>query len=157
MRPAVRCHGFGEADRKHPTKRNSLAPGVGGEGRVSGQLRVQIDEPKPRQPKGVAARIVTSFVARLANTGSISCTSLRAIANSGSQRTRVSSCYGLPEGTALSTGLRGEREIAMKPWSDPRNSPSTRTLGSHGSDPPRRQLRPVVSLFQKKPPAWPPL
>jgi len=62
-------------------------------------------------PQGVAARIGASFVARLANTGSIGCTSLRAIANSVSQRTRVSSCYGLPEGTALSTELR-ESDLA---------------------------------------------
>jgi hypothetical protein len=117
MRPAVRCHGFSE--RGHATKYYPLAPGVGGEGGVRGQLRFRLDEPKPRQPKGVAARIVTSFVARLANTGSIGCTSLRAIANSGSQRTRVSSCYGLPEGAALSTELRGELESARKPWSDP--------------------------------------
>ena len=34
------------------------------------------------------------FVARLANTASIGCTSLRAIDDSGSHRTRVSLCYG---------------------------------------------------------------
>jgi large conductance mechanosensitive channel len=46
-------------------------------------------------PQGGAARIVTDFVARLANMGNISCASLRVIANSASHRTRVSSCYGL--------------------------------------------------------------
>jgi hypothetical protein len=46
-------------------------------------------------PQGVAARIGAGFVARLANMGNIGCASLRAIANSGSQRTRVSLCYGL--------------------------------------------------------------
>jgi hypothetical protein len=43
-------------------------------------------------PQGVAARIAASFVARLANTASIGFTSLRAIDNSGSHRTRVSLC-----------------------------------------------------------------
>jgi len=41
-------------------------------------------------PQGVAATIPASFVARLANTASIGFTSLRAIDDSGSQRTRVS-------------------------------------------------------------------
>ena len=59
------------------------------------------------KPLGTCSALRGTFVARLANTGSIGCTSLRAIANSGSQRTRVSSCYGLPEGTALSTELPG--------------------------------------------------
>jgi hypothetical protein len=43
-------------------------------------------------PQGVAATIAASFVARLANTASIGLTSLRAIDDSDSQRTRVSSC-----------------------------------------------------------------
>jgi hypothetical protein len=43
-------------------------------------------------PQGVAARIAASFVARLANTASIAFTSLRAIDDSVSQRTRVSLC-----------------------------------------------------------------
>jgi hypothetical protein len=43
-------------------------------------------------PQGVAATIAASFVANLANTASIGCGSLRAIDDSGSQRTRVSSC-----------------------------------------------------------------
>jgi hypothetical protein len=43
-------------------------------------------------PQGVAATIAASFVARLANTASIAFTSLRAIDDSGSQRTRVSLC-----------------------------------------------------------------
>jgi hypothetical protein len=42
-------------------------------------------------PQGVAATIAASFVARLANTASIGCTSLRDIDDSDSQRTRVSS------------------------------------------------------------------
>ena len=59
-------------------------------------------------PLGTCSALHGTFVARLANTGSIGCASLRAIANSDSQRTRVSSCYGLPEGTALSTELLGQ-------------------------------------------------
>ena len=43
-------------------------------------------------PQGVAAIIAASFVANLANTASIGCGSLRAIDDSDSQRTRVSSC-----------------------------------------------------------------
>jgi hypothetical protein len=46
-------------------------------------------------PQVVAARITASFVARLANTASIGFTSLRAIDDSDSQRTRVSLCQGL--------------------------------------------------------------
>jgi hypothetical protein len=43
-------------------------------------------------PQGVAARIDAGFVARLANIGHIGFTSLRAIANSDSHRTRISLC-----------------------------------------------------------------
>ena len=43
-------------------------------------------------PQGVAATIAASFVARLANTASIGCTSLRASDDSDSQRTRISLC-----------------------------------------------------------------
>jgi hypothetical protein len=43
-------------------------------------------------PQGVAVIIAASFVARLANTASIGCTSLLTSDDSASQRTRVSSC-----------------------------------------------------------------
>jgi hypothetical protein len=43
----------------------------------------------------VAARIGASIVARLANILDIGCIERLAITNSGPQRTRVSSCYGL--------------------------------------------------------------
>ena len=59
-------------------------------------------------PLGTCSALHGTFVARLANTASIGCTSLRAIDDSVSQRARVSSCYGLPEGAALSTELPGQ-------------------------------------------------
>ena len=54
-------------------------------------LRTQLGRNRA-SPQGVAATIAASIVARLANTASIGVTSLRAIDNSGSQRTRVSLC-----------------------------------------------------------------
>jgi hypothetical protein len=80
MKHTLRCHGFGGMVRR---TRISTAWGS----RQGGG-----DEPKPRQPQGVAARIAAAFVARLANMGNIAFASLRGIANSGSHRTRVSSC-----------------------------------------------------------------
>jgi hypothetical protein len=50
------------------------------------------DRQNSASPQGVAAIIAASFVANLANTASIGCGPLRAIDDSGSQRTRVSLC-----------------------------------------------------------------
>jgi len=61
-------------------------------------------------PQGVAARIAASIVARLANTASIGCTSLRAIDDPASQRTRVSSCYGLSRKNRLRITVQ-ERDL----------------------------------------------
>ena len=80
MKHTLRCHGFGDAG---PAKPSDSATGM----HRAGSLR-----PKPCQPKRVEARIAASFVARLANTASIGCASLRAIDDSDSQRTRVSLC-----------------------------------------------------------------
>ena len=80
MKHTLRCHGFGDVGQ---VALSDLALGM---------LGAHSRGPKPCQPKGVAARIAASFVASLANTASIGCTSLRAIDDSGSQRTRVSSC-----------------------------------------------------------------
>ncbi len=71
VKHTLRCHDFGGE-----AKGNRI--GHGGQNRAS--------------PQGVAATIAASFVARLANTASIGRTSLRAIDDSDSQRTRVSPC-----------------------------------------------------------------
>jgi len=83
MKHTLRCHGFGDTGNE---PRLAQYPGCA-EREAASQNRAS--------PQGVAARIGTAFVARLANIPDIGCTSLRAIANSGSHRTRVSSCYGL--------------------------------------------------------------
>jgi hypothetical protein len=80
MNHTLRCHDFGlrnsEAGQVMEYALNSS--GTFGQNRAS--------------PQGVAARIAASFVARLANTASIGFSSLRAIDDSVSQRTRASSC-----------------------------------------------------------------
>ena len=84
MKHTLRCHDFGEAPIMMSRNGNDgavlvvMVPAQLGENRAS--------------PQGVAATIAPSFVARLANTASIGFTSLRAIDDSGSQRTRVSLC-----------------------------------------------------------------
>jgi hypothetical protein len=83
MKHTLRCHGFGDAGK------------VAGVSPAASTLRGEAASQNRASPQGVAARIGTAFVARLANIPDIGCTSLRAIANSGSHRTRVSSCYGL--------------------------------------------------------------
>jgi hypothetical protein len=83
MKHTLRCHDFG-------WQRMS--------GRILSRL-VPHGRDQARQnrasPRGVAAIIAAGFVARLANTPGIGCTSLRAIDDSDSQRTRVSSCQAL--------------------------------------------------------------
>jgi hypothetical protein len=77
MKHALRCHDFGLMACSVPVKIELM--------------------PSPRShigqnlasPQGVAVTIAASFVARLANTAGIGCTSLRAIDDSASQRTRV--------------------------------------------------------------------
>jgi hypothetical protein len=80
MNHTLRCHDFGMSISKSgdAVKRESSSRGAIGQNRAS--------------PQGVAATIAASFVARLANTASIGFTSLRAIDDSASQRTRASSC-----------------------------------------------------------------
>jgi hypothetical protein len=80
MKHTLRCHGFGDAGE------------VGRVSPASRKLRGDATGQNCASPQGVAARIVTGFVARLANIPDIGCTSLRAIANSGSHRPRVSLC-----------------------------------------------------------------
>jgi len=84
MKHTLRCHGFGDAWN---VARVSLAS--------TGRTKREAASQNRASPQGVAARIGTGFVARLANILDIGCTSLRAIANSGSHRTRVSLRYGL--------------------------------------------------------------
>jgi hypothetical protein len=84
MKHTLRCHDFGEAPIM--MSRNGNAGAV-----LAAIVRAQLGQDRA-SPQGVAATIAVSFVARLANTVSIGFTSLRAIDNSGSQRTRVSSC-----------------------------------------------------------------
>jgi hypothetical protein len=83
MKHTLRCHGFGEGNEWPVSAFNRY----GLKHEAAGQNRAS--------PQGVAATIAASFVARLANMASIGCTSLRAIDDSDSQRTRVSSCHGL--------------------------------------------------------------
>jgi hypothetical protein len=80
MKHTLRCHDFGWGHAADAQSCRFM------QGRLSvpGQNRAS--------PNGVAASIASSFVAKLANTASIGFTSLRAIDNSDSQRTRVSSC-----------------------------------------------------------------
>jgi hypothetical protein len=84
MKHTLRCHDFGEAPIM--MSRN----GNGGTVLVAMVLS-QLGQNRA-SPQGVAATIPASFVARLANTASIGVTSLRAIDDSGSQRTCVSLC-----------------------------------------------------------------
>jgi hypothetical protein len=80
MKHTLRCHDFGLMTFSYAKEiKLMLSPG-----RRIGQNRAS--------PQGVAATIAASFVTRLANTASIGCTSLRAIDDSDSQRTRVSLC-----------------------------------------------------------------
>jgi hypothetical protein len=81
MKHTLRCHGFGGA-------RNVAFPASP----QPGSAELEAAGHNRASPQGVAARIGTGFVARLANMPDIGCTSLRAIANSDSQRTRVSLC-----------------------------------------------------------------
>ena len=53
------------------------------------------DAPSKHKPLGTCSALRGTFVARLANSASVGCTSLRAIDDSGAHRTRVSSCQGL--------------------------------------------------------------
>jgi len=84
MKHTLRCHDFGEAPIMMSCNGDggavllAMVPAQLGQNRAS--------------PRGVAATIVASIVARLANTASIGVTSLRAIDDSVSQRTRVSLC-----------------------------------------------------------------
>ena len=80
MKHTLRCHDFGLAacDRDKVVELMLSPASIGGQNRAS--------------PQGVAAQIAASFVARLANTASIGFTSLRAIDDFGSHRTRVSLC-----------------------------------------------------------------
>jgi hypothetical protein len=80
MKHTLRCHDFGRHILKVMLPFELMADWCS----RRGQNRAS--------PQGVAAKIAASFVARLANTASIGCTSLRAIDDFGSQRTRVSSC-----------------------------------------------------------------
>ena len=84
MKHTLRCHDFGEAPVM--MSRNSNGGCI-----VVAMGPVQLGQDRAG-PQGVAATIAASFVARLANTANIGCTSLRAIDDSGSQRTRVSLC-----------------------------------------------------------------
>jgi hypothetical protein len=80
MKHTMRCHDFGwrQASRNRASGLLIIWWVRRGQNRAS--------------PQGVAATIAASFVARLANTASIAFTSLRAIDDSGSHRTRVSLC-----------------------------------------------------------------
>jgi len=78
----------------------------------------------PRQKTGCTARSLCRSACQYRHIGRAS---LRAIANSGSQRIRVSSCYGLSEGTALFTELRDEPACATKTWSVPEIPCATKT------------------------------
>jgi len=80
MKYTLRCHGFGEANDWLVSAFNRY----GFKHEAAGQNRAS--------PQGVAAIIAAGFVARLANSASMGCTSLRAIGDSDSQRTRASSC-----------------------------------------------------------------
>ena len=80
MKHALRCHDFGSSMQQVIGWAQSLQL----DGCALGQNRAS--------PQGVAAQIAASFVARLANMANIGCTSLRAIDDFGSQRTRVSLC-----------------------------------------------------------------
>jgi hypothetical protein len=80
MKHTLRCHDFGWGTPQMPGHRISCRAGRS----IPSQNRAS--------PQGVAARIAASFVASLANTASIGCTSLRAIDDFGSHRTRVSLC-----------------------------------------------------------------
>ncbi len=84
MKHTLRCHDFGEAPVMMSRYDNAGAV-------VLVTMPAQLCQNRA-SPQGVAATIPARFVARLANTASIGFTSLRAIDDSGSQRTRVSSC-----------------------------------------------------------------
>jgi len=80
MKHTLRCHDFGLATCGiDKAAKMALSPSS-----IIGQNHAS--------PEGVAAQIAASFVARLANTASIGITSLRAIDDFGSHRTRISSC-----------------------------------------------------------------
>jgi hypothetical protein len=84
MKHALRCHDFGlECDPDAASAAMKCGAGFG----ALSQNRAS--------PQRVAAGTAAAFVARLANIPDIGCTSLRAIANSGSQRTRVSLSWRL--------------------------------------------------------------
>jgi hypothetical protein len=80
MKHALRCHDFGSSMKQVMGWPRSLQL----DGCALGKNRAS--------PQGVAAKIVASFVARLANMANIGCTSLRAIDDFDSHRTRISSC-----------------------------------------------------------------
>jgi len=84
MKHTLRCHDFGDA-------RITMSQNNNGRSVLLSTMLAQLCQNRA-SPQGVAATIAARFVARLANTASIGFTSLRAIDDSGSHRTRVSLC-----------------------------------------------------------------